>query len=266
MGFKIQEYLMRLRENWISFYTLFRREMVRIIRIWQQTLLPPVITMSLYFVIFGDLIGPRIGTMGGFDYIQYIMPGLVMMAIINNAYLNVTSSVFGNKFQRNFEELLVAPMSYANIILGYVCAGIARGLLVGVAVIFVSLFFTKISVNDWIATIVIALLSSALFSIAGMINGLLAKKFDDISIVPVFILTPLTYLGGVFYSVDMLSPFWRSLTHLNPIFYIINAFRYALLGYSDVDLVPSLFIIFVATIVLFWVCHWLLKKGIGVKS
>lgn len=257
---------MRIKENWISFYTLYRREFVRIVRIWQQTLLPPVITMSLYFIIFGNLIGPRIGTLDGFTYMQYIMPGLVMMSIINNSYLNVTSSFFGNKFQRNIEEMLVAPMPNSIILAGYVCGGIVRGILVGLMVIIVSLFFTKIHVHDWFATIVVAIFTAVLFSLAGLLNGILAKKFDDISIIPVFILTPLTYLGGVFYSVSLLPSFWKSVTYANPIFYMVNGFRYGILGQSDVSLSYALIILLGSVVLMYTVCIWMLNKGIGIKS
>lgn len=257
---------MRIKENWISFYTLYRREFVRIVRIWSQTLLPPVITMSLYFIIFGNLIGSRIGLIDGMSYVEFIMPGLVMMAIINNSYLNTTSSFFGNKFQRNVEEMFIAPMPNSIIIAGYVCGGIVRGLIVGVLVIFVSLFFTKVQVYNWPATLTIAFFTATLFSLAGMLNGIFAKKFDDISIVPVFILTPLTYLGGVFYSVSALSPLWQKLSFANPIFYMVNGFRYGMLGKGDVSLTYALVIILGAMILTYMLCVWLLNKGIGVKT
>lgn len=252
--------------NWISFYTLFRREVIRIIRIWSQTLVPPVITMTLYYVIFGDIVGPRIGPMQGVPYIQYIVPGLVMMAIINNSYLNVSSSVFGNKFQRNLEEMLVAPMPSYCILNGFVGGGVVRGILVGFFVIAVSLFFTKLSMYSSLVTITIAVCTSILFSLAGFINGIFAKKFDDVAIVPMFVLTPLTYLGGVFYSVDLLPPFWQTMTHINPVFYMVNGFRYGLLGISDVGIIYSLSIIASAGVGLYLFSIWLLNRGIGVRT
>lgn len=257
---------MRIKENWIAFYTLYYRELVRILRIWPQTLLPPVMTMSLYFVIFGNVIGPRIGDMNGIAYIQYIVPGLVMMAIINNAYMNVSSSFFGNKFQRNIEEMLVAPMPNYIILGGYVSGGIVRGLIVGVLVIFVSLFFTKIHMAHWLITLLVAVFTSVLFSLAGFLNGIFAKKFDDIAIVPMFILTPLTYLGGVFYSVDLLPKFWQMLTYANPVFYMVNGFRYGMLGTADVAIEYGLTIIGGSVVIIYSLCLWLLNRGIGVRS
>jgi ABC-2 type transport system permease protein len=257
---------MRAKENWIAFYTLSRREIIRIIRIWPQTILPPVMTMSLYFVIFGNLIGPRIGHMNGVPYIQYIVPGLVMMAIINNSYMNVSSSFFGNKFQRNVEEMLVSPMPNYLILGGYLSGGVIRGLIVGVAVILVSLFFTKLEMYHWGYTILIAFLTAVLFSLAGFINGIFAKKFDDVAIIPMFILTPLTYLGGVFYSADMLPPFWQAATYVNPVFYMVNGFRHGMLGASDVGIEYALVIISGTVLVLYGVCLWLLNKGVGIRG
>lgn len=254
------------QQYFISFYTLFLRELFRIIRIWPQTILPPVMTISLYFVIFGNLIGPRIGEMDGVAYIQYIVPGLVMMAIINNAYLNVSSSFYGNKFQRNIEEMLVAPMPNYVILAGYVSGGIMRGVIVGLLVIFVALFFTHIHMHNWAITLLIAILTGVLFSLAGFLNGLFAKSFDDISIIPMFILTPLTYLGGVFYSVDLLPKFWQVLTYANPVFYMVNGFRYGMLGVSDVPIVYGLVIISSAVVVTYGLCIWLLAKGAGIRT
>ena len=257
---------MRIKENWTGFYTLSRREFVRILRIWPQTLLPPVMTMSLYFVIFGALIGPRIGNMHGVSYIQYIVPGLVMMAIINNAYVNVSSSFFGNKFQRNIEEMLVAPMPHSIILCGYVMGGILRGIIVGVLIILTSLFFTELEMYHWGYTILIAILTAVLFSLAGFLNGIYAKKFDDIAIVPMFVLTPLTYLGGVFYSVELLPPFWRTAMYANPVFYMVNGFRYGMLGFADVGIWYALFIIACLVVFLYIICVWLLNRGVGVRT
>jgi len=257
---------MRVKENWIAFYTLLHREVKRIIRIWTQTLLPPVITISLYFIIFGTLIGPRIGDMNGVGYMEYIVPGLVMMAIINNSYLNVVSSFFSNKFQRNIEEMLVAPMPNSLILAGYVSGGIARGLIVGILVIFVSLFFTKIEMYHWGATLLIAVFTAVGFSLAGFINGIFAKTFDDISIIPVFVLTPLTYLGGVFYSIELLPKFWQAVMHINPIFYMVNGFRYGMLGKSDVAIEYALLMLGGSVLILYFLSLHLLNKGVGVRS
>ncbi len=245
---------------------MFYREVVRVLRIWPQTLLPSAITISLYFVIFGDIIGARIGDMKGVPYINYIVPGLVMMAIITNSYLNVCSSVFGNKFQKNIEEMLVAPMPHYVIILGYVAGGVLRGVLVGIIVAGVSLFFGKITVYNWWSIIAVGLLTAMLFAFAGYINGMLAKKFDDISIVPLFVLTPLTYLGGVFYSIDLLPPFWQGLSRFNPVIYMVNGFRWGLLGQSDVNISFALSILFLSMVGFFACCWWMMHKGIGIKS
>jgi len=256
----------RARENWIAFLTIYRRELYRVLRIWPQTLLPSAITMTLYFVIFGDIIGSRIGTMDGLPYIDFIVPGLVMMAIINSAYLNVSSSFFGNKFQRNIEEMLVSPMPNYIILSGYVSGGVMRGFIVGCVVIAVSLLFTSLKIYSLFATITIAILTAVLFSLAGFINGIFAKKFDDVSIVPLFILTPLTYLGGVFYSVELLPGFWQGVTHFNPIFYMVNGFRYGLSGAGDIDIRFALWVLFFATLGFYAVALFLLHRGTGVKS
>lgn len=252
--------------NWIALYTLTRREIVRFFRIWTQTLLPSPISMMLYFVIFGSLIGTRIGEIEGYPYITYLAPGLIMMAVINNAFSNVVASFFGAKFQKNIEEMFVAPMSSGTILLGYVLGGIARGCLVGLIVTLVALFFTQLPVaHPWVVAVVV-LCTSLLFSVGGLINGIFSQKFDDINIIPTFVLTPLTYLGGVFYSTSMLSPFWQKLSYFNPILYMINAFRYGMLGVADISLPASLsFIIFFSVVAYLW-AWWLLAKGIGMKN
>lgn len=219
---------------WTSFSTIFRREVRRFTRIWPQTLVPPVITMSLYFVIFGALIGSRIGDMGGFSYMEFVVPGLIMMAVITNSYANVVSSFYSAKFQRSVEELLVSPTPNWVVMAGYVLGGVARGLIVGFIVTLIALIFTSLSVQHIGVTILIVFLTSVLFSLAGFINAIFANSFDDISIIPTFVLTPLTYLGGVFYSIELLSPFWQGLSKLNPILYMVNAFRYGVLGVSDI--------------------------------
>ncbi|WP_323843849.1 ABC transporter permease [Microbulbifer magnicolonia] len=220
---------------WTSFATILRREVRRFTRIWPQTLVPPVITMSLYFVIFGSLIGSRIGEMGGYSYMEFVVPGLIMMAVITNSYANVVSSFYSAKFQRNVEELLVSPTPNWVIMAGYVLGGVARGLIVGLIVTLIALFFTSLKMQHVGITIAIVFLTAVLFSLAGFINAIFANSFDDISIIPTFVLTPLTYLGGVFYSIELLSPFWQGLSKLNPILYMVNAFRYGVLGVSDIS-------------------------------
>lgn len=257
---------MGLQEQFISFYTLLRREFVRIIRIWPETLLPSVITMSLYFVIFGNVIGARIGKMGDIPYTSYIVPGLVMMALINSSYINVVFSFYISKFQRNIEEMLTSPMSNHTILLGYICGGIIRGILVSGLVLLVSLFFTDIYIYNWPLMLLVAVCTSALFSLGGFINGIIATNFDQLSIVPMFVLTPLTYFGGVFYSVDLLPPFWKSATYFNPIFYMVSGFRYGMLGTTDVAIKYVLSILIIAIIILYSFCIWMLNKGTGVKS
>jgi ABC-2 type transport system permease protein len=235
-------------------------------RIWMQTLLPPAITMSLYFVIFGTLIGSRIGTMGGFTYMEFVVPGLIMMSVITNAYSNVVSSFFGAKFQRFVEEILVSPMSNNTVLWGYVCGGVARGLRVGLIVTLLSLFFTKLHIQHLGVTIAIVLMTSIMFSLAGFINAVFAHNFDDVSIVPVFVLTPLTYLGGVFYSIDMLPDFWAGVSRLNPMLYIGNAFRYGVLGASDVNVGTAFLMVGVFTIAAYAYCMHLLNSGTRLRQ
>jgi ABC-2 type transport system permease protein len=252
--------------NLVAAKTIIRKEMSRVLRIWIQTIVPPAITMTLYFIIFGNLIGRRIGVMDGFDYMQYIAPGLIMMSVITNSYGNVVSSFFGAKFGKHVEEMLVAPMSYATIIIGHVAGGVLRGLLVGALVTVIALFFTKLQVAHPFITISIVLLSSIVFSLAGFINAVFAKKFDDISIVPTFVLTPLTYLGGVFYSISMLPEFWQNVSKLNPILYMVNAFRYGILGTSDIGIGQAYAILLVFVVLLFSGCMFLMRRGIGIRE
>ena len=226
---------MNAMEQYIAFSSILRREIRRFLRIWTQTLLPPVITTTLYFVIFGSLIGSRIGEMGGFDYMQFVVPGLIMMSVITSAYSNVVSSFFGSKFQHNIEELLVSPTPNYIILIGYVMGGVTRGILVGLIVTLVSLAFTEMKIYNLGIMIIIVLLTAILFAIAGFINAVYANNFDDISIIPTFVLTPLIYLGGVFYSIDLLPDFWADVSKLNPMLYVINVFRYGALGTSDID-------------------------------
>ncbi len=257
---------MDLSLNWIGLKTIVRKEIVRVIRIWIQTVVPPAITMTLYFIIFGNLIGRRIGEMGGFDYMQYIAPGLIMMSVITNSYGNVVSSFFGAKFARHLEEMLVSPISNATIIIGHVAGGVLRGLLVGFLVTIVALFFTRLDVAHPFITISIIILSSAVFALAGFINAVFAKKFDDISIVPTFVLTPLTYLGGVFYSISLLPEFWQNVSLANPIIYMVNAFRYGILGISDISIGYAYMIVVIFVVGLFTVSLLLLNRGVGIRE
>lgn len=250
----------------IGFSTIIRKEVIRFMRIWSQTLLPSAITMTLYFVIFGHVLGARVGDMDGFSYMQYIMPGLVMMAIITNAYGNVSSSFFSLKFQHSIDELTIAPLPQYVILLGFVLGGVLRGLMVGVIVTAIALAFTHIHITHlWLMAYVV-FMSAALFSLAGFLNALFAKKFDDISIVPTFVLTPLTYLGGVFYSVSLLPPFWHHLSLLNPILYMVSVFRYSLLGVAEINILLASGFITACVIALFMINLRLLKKGIGVRG
>lgn len=241
--------------------TIVRREVRRFMRIWVQTLVPPAITIALYFVIFGSLIGSRIGEMGGFDYMQFVVPGLIMMAVIQNSYGNVVSSFFGTKFQRNIEELLVAPVSEATILTGYVIGGVARGLLVGVIVTLLSLFFTRLHVEHIFVTAMMVVFTSVVFAIAGFINAVFAQSFDDISIIPTFVLTPMIYLGGVFYSIDLLPSFWQGVSLLNPILYMVNGFRYGILGVSDVSLAISILMLTLFLVLGYGFAYYLLAKA-----
>jgi ABC-2 type transport system permease protein len=252
--------------NLVAMKTIVRKEMIRGLRIWVQTIVPPAITMTLYFIIFGNLIGRRIGAMDGFDYMQYIAPGLIMMSVITNSYGNVVSSFFGAKFGRHVEEMLVAPMSNATIIIGHVAGGVLRGLLVGLLVTVIALFFTKLEVRHPLITVSIVLLSSIVFALAGFINAVYAKKFDDISIIPTFVLTPLTYLGGVFYSISLLPEFWQTVSLANPILYMVNAFRYGILGVSDIGIGRAYLILLVFIVALFTTCLSLMRRGIGIRE
>ncbi len=250
----------------VAFSTLLSREIRRFIRIWPQTLLPPAITMTLYFIIFGNLIGSKIGEMGGFSYTQYIAPGIIMMSVINNAYSNVASSFFSAKFQNHIEELIVAPVPNYLILAGYVAGGTARGLCVGLIVTLVSLFFTHLSIQHVFITISMVFLSAILFALGGFINAIYARSFDEISIIPTFILTPMTYLGGVFYSISLLPEFWQNVSLLNPILYMVNAFRYGMLGSSDIAVEIAFSIIIICIISLTSFALYLLNKGTGIRN
>ncbi|MGR3914345.1 MAG: ABC transporter permease [Gammaproteobacteria bacterium] len=256
--------------NWrlagIAYFTIVRKEVTRFLRIWQQALLPPVMTTSLYFIIFGHLIGPRIGVMDGYRYIDFIVPGLILMSVITNAYANVSSSLFSAKFQRAIEEIQVSPTPNSVILLGYVSGGVARAILVGIIVTAVSLFFSRLSMHNYWVTASMIFLTAVLFSLGGFLNGLFARKFDDIAIVPTFILTPLTYLGGVFYSIKLLPEVWQAVSHINPILYMINAFRYGFLGITDIALGVSYAITLLFIAALFWLNVKLLNSGFGIRK
>ncbi|NTS75664.1 ABC transporter permease [Catenovulum sp. SM1970] len=255
-----------MNRNRIAFQALVRKECNRFLRIWVQTLVPPAITMTLYFIIFGGLIGSRVGELEGFQYVEFIMPGLIMLSVINNAYSNVASSFYSTKFQRNVEELLVAPVPSAVIILGFVAGGMLRGLLVGSIVTCVALFFVDIQVHSLFIIIATALLTSMAFALGGLINAVYAQSFDDISIIPTFILAPLTYLGGVFYSLSMLPEIGQTVSQLNPILYMVNAFRYGFIGYSDVSLSIAFGVLITLVVGLFATALFLIRRGIGLRS
>lgn len=256
----------RLVANWVAYATLTRREIIRFSRIWVQTLIPPAITTCLYFMIFGKLIGSRVGSIDGVSYIEYIAPGLIMMAVLMNAYSNVTSSFFSTKFHRNIEEQLVSPMPDALIVLGYVTGGVLRGLAVGVIVTAVSMCFTRFHIEHVFLTVLISVLTATVFSFAGFLNALYAKSFDDVSIVPTFILTPLTYLGGIFYSISMLSPIWQLLAQFNPLLYVINGFRYGMLGFSDVSFWLTVIVLFLLIFVLFYASVYLMRYSGALRN
>ena len=249
----------------IAFETIVIKEIRRFTRIWIQTLIPPAITIALYFVIFGNLVGRRVGEIGGFQYMEFIVPGLIMMSVIQNSYSNVVSSFFSQRFQRSIEELLVSPVPNYVILIGFVVGGMARGLAVGAIVTTLSLFFADIQIVHPFITVTVILLTSVVFSLAGFINAVYANSFDDISIVPTFVLTPLIYLGGVFYSTQMLPPFWQVVSALNPIFYMVNTFRYGLLGSSDVDAIWAFLILGAVAVSLYGGCIWLLRHGTGIR-
>ncbi len=254
------------RSTWIAFYSLLSKEVIRFMRIWIQTLVPPAITMTLYFVIFGELIGSRVGMMDKYPYVQFIAPGLIMMAVITSSYANVSSSFFSAKFQRSIEELLVAPVPVSVIILGYTVGGVMRGVLVGGIVTCVASFFIPLIFHNILYVLLTVFMTSMLFALAGLLNAVFAKSFDDINLIPTFILTPMTYLGGVFYSLKLLPEFWQFVSQLNPIVYIINAFRYGFLGISDVRIEVAFSLLVLFTLILYFICYFLIQKGIGLKN
>ena len=263
----------RLRSNLIGFQTIVIKEVTRLLRIWPQTIVPPVITTTLYFIIFGKVIGSRVGEMGGVPYMQFIVPGLVMMSVINSSYTNVVSSFFSSKFQRNVEEILISPMHNAFVLLGYMAGGIARAMVIGTIVLLVSLFFVDtLSIYSIPITFAVALLTATLFSIAGFINAVLARKFDDIAIIPTFVLTPLTYLGGVFYPISLLPQPWETISRFNPIVYMVSAFRSGILRdrldptMIDINLGFAFGVIVLFIVGLFSLTLWMLNRGIGLRT
>lgn len=258
--------MMTLAKNYIGFTTILRREIRRTFRAWMQNLLPPAVTSILYFLIFGRLIGPKIGALHGVSYIQYIAPGLIMMNVIMSSYSNTSSSLFFLKFQRSIEELLVSPLSNQLILLGLACGGIIRGIIIGIIVSIITLFFTHVSIQHIFLAIIVTILSAMLFSLAGIINGIIAKTFDDIALIPTFVLTPLTYLGGVFYSINMLPTFWQHISMANPILYMVDIFRYSLLNITEINIYFALGMIILCNVVLFCLCSYLLNKGTGIRT
>lgn len=254
------------KSYWIGYQTIVIKEFTRILRIWAQTLIPPAITMSLYFVIFGQLIGRRIGEMGGMPYMDFIVPGLIMLTVITNAYGNITSSFFGAKFGKHIEELLISPLPPLLILAGYVTGAVVRALLVGVIVLIVASFFSDLRIHNLPVTLAVVVLTAIVFALAGFINATFAQKFDDISIIPTFVLQPMTYLGGVFFSIELLPGVWEKIAMANPILYMVNAFRYGMLGVTDVSLSIAFGIIFSFGIVLGAICLTLLKRGTGLRT
>lgn len=251
----------------IAFNTILRKELVRVFRIWPQTILPSPMTMMLYFAIFGKLIGAKIGAVEGYTYMQFIVPGLIMLAVVNNSYSNVSSSFFSAaRFQRNIEELLVSPTPVSLIIWGYVLAGVIRGLVVAAIVLAIAYCFTDLHIYSISLTFLVIFLTATLFSLAGLLNGVFARNFDEITIVPTFVLTPLTYLGGIFYSTSMLPEFWQNVALLNPLTHMVNAFRYGMLGVSDVNEMHAILAVLTFTVAIYCLVYYLLYKGIRIKS
>ena len=256
---------MNFSQKMIALKTIVIKEYLRFIRIWIQTILPPAISVGLYFIIFGELIGSQINDIDGYKYMDYIVPGLILMSVITNAYANVVSSFFSSKFHHSVEEMLVSPLPNHIILIGFVSGGLARGIIVGITVTLVSMYFSDFQIHSYSITIAVFVLTSILFSLAGFINAAYARSFDDITIIPTFVLTPLTYLGGIFYSIKMLPEFWQNVSLVNPILYMINAFRYGLLGVSDIDLTTAFVIIILFIVALYYFSLRLLRLGIGLK-
>ncbi len=254
------------QKNMIALQTVLRKEIIRFMRIWTQTLLPPAITMTLYFIIFGKLIGAQIKDIQGYSYMQYIVPGLTMMSIMTSAYANTSSSFFSAKFSKSVEEMMVSSMPNYVILFGYTLGGAVRGLLVGVIVMGIGFLFTHIPIYHVSAVLSMAILSSFLFSLGGLLNGIFARKFDDVSFIPTFVLTPLTYLGGVFYSIHQLPELWQTLSQFNPVFIIVSTFKYGMLGTTDINVFFGFSMVCIVLLILFIGCLYLLEKGVGLKT
>lgn len=255
-----------MNSNLIAFQTIVRKEVTRFLRIWSQTLLPPVITQSLYFIIFGAFIGSQVADINGISYMAFIIPGLVMMGVINSSFMNVVSSFYSSKFMKNYEEFMVSPASNSAIIFGYVIGGALRGLIVGILVFTVSILFIRPEISHLGLILLFIILTSIVFALGGLINGIFARSFDDISIFPTFILTPLTYFGGVFYSIHNLPAFWQTVSKFNPILYMVDGFRYGFYGFSDIPVIYSLSMLVGFTVILYGICVYLLNKGTGLKN
>lgn len=256
---------MNFSQQMVALKTIFIKEYLRFIRIWIQTILPPAITIALYFIIFGQVIGSQISDINGYKYMDYIVPGLILMAVITNSYANVVSSFFSAKFHHSVEEMLVSPLPNNIILLGFVAGGVARGLIVGFVATVVSMYFSELQVHSYLVTFSVVILTSILFSLAGFINAAYARSFDDITIIPTFVLTPLIYLGGVFYSIKMLPEIWQQVSLANPILYMVNAFHYGILGVSDIEVSNAFVIIIAFIVVLYYFALRLLRLGVGLK-
>lgn len=265
MSSKIKVARLGFYPTMVALRTLLYKEIIRFARIWSQTLVPPAITMTLYFIIFGKFIGSQIQHVEGFPYITYIVPGLIMMSVMTNAYANTSSSFFFTKFNKSIEEMLVSPMPEYVILLGFMISGSVRGILVGIIVTLIALLFTHIPVYNFFVVILIAVLASMVFSLGGIINAVYAKSFDNISFVPTFVITPLTYLGGVFYSIKQLPETWRKISVFNPILDIVDTFRYGLLGVSDLNVSIGISLVCVLFLILYIWAWLLLKRGVGIK-
>jgi len=257
---------MTIQEKFIALRTLFIKEILRFARIWVQTIVPSVVTVALYFTIFGKLIGSQLNDVKGHTYMDFIIPGMIMMSMITNSYANVVSSFYSSKFQKHIEEMLVSPMPNYIIIWGYVSGGVARGLTVGIAVTITATFFSDLQFQNIGLLMIVALLTCILFSLAGFINAIFANSFDDISLIPTFVLTPLTYLGGIFYSIDMLPDLWRSVSFANPILYMVDTFRASMIGVNDINIYISLAIIIAFVVALYTTAIVLLNRGTGIRS
>jgi ABC-2 type transport system permease protein len=256
-------------QKWTSFYTIVRKDVIRIFRIWPQTLLPSVVTSVLYFLVFGTVLGSRIGEMQGVDYMTFVVPGLVMLGVVTTSYANTSFTFFSSKFfARSIDEILVSPTPPWLLIAGFTAGGVVRGMLVGLSVLLVSLFFTglSLSIHSLEVIFIFALLTSLIFSLAGLVNGIYAKSIDGINIVPTFVLTPLVYLGGIFYSVQSLPAWWQNITYANPLFYLVNGFRYGFLGITDVSLITSASMLVTFAAILVGINWYLVRTGLGLKQ